>query len=188
MTVDEEFNKLEDDIRRLKIEYEMYFNGGTPRPPRDTLFLVETVIKRYTSDQSKLNFSQRYRLTHLVQKYAVYAQLWRRRLQEKEEGRNLSGMPRRASRMKDPRIPVGVARIVCSNPDAETENISQLLEAMKKARIEVGESIGNLNATTFQQFIKQKTSQIKEQLDCDSVRFSVTIEGGKVKLKAARAE
>ena len=188
MTVDEELNKLEDDIRRLKIEYEVYFNGGMPRPPRDTLFLVETVIKRYTSDQSKLNFSQRYRLNHLVQKYAVYAQLWRRRLQEKEEGRNLTGLPKRAGRAMAQAIPQGVARIVCSNPDAETESITQLLEAMKKARIQMGESIGNLNPVTFQKFIKEKTSQIKEKLECDSVRFSVTIEGGKVKLKAARAE
>ena len=41
MTVDEEFNKLDDDLRRLKIEYEVYFNGGSPRPPRDTLSVLK---------------------------------------------------------------------------------------------------------------------------------------------------
>ena len=71
MTVDEEFNKLEDDLRRLKIEYEVYFNGGAPRPPHDTLFRVENTIKRYSSDQSKLNFGQRFRFTNLAQKYAI---------------------------------------------------------------------------------------------------------------------
>ena len=95
MTADEEFAKLEDDIRRLKIEYEVFFNGASTRPPHDTLFRVETVIKRYSSDQSKLNFSQRFRFTNLVQKYAVNAQLWRRKLQEKEEGRVIGGAPRR---------------------------------------------------------------------------------------------
>ena len=68
MTVDEEFNKLDDDIRRLKIEYEVYFSGGTPRPPHDTLYRVETTIKRYSADQSKLSFGQRFRFTNLVQK------------------------------------------------------------------------------------------------------------------------
>ena len=91
MTVDEEFNRLEDDLRRLKIEYEVYFNGGSPRPPHDTLFRVEKTIKRYSSDQSKLNFSQRFRFTSLAQKYAVNSNLWRRKLQEKEEGRSLTG-------------------------------------------------------------------------------------------------
>jgi len=33
VTIDEELTKLEDDIRRLKIEYEVYFNGSTDRPP-----------------------------------------------------------------------------------------------------------------------------------------------------------
>ena len=49
------------------------------------------MIKRYSSDQSKLNFGQRFRLTSLAQKYAVYSHLWRRKLQEKEEGRSLNG-------------------------------------------------------------------------------------------------
>ena len=110
MTVDEEFNKLDDDIRRLKIEYEVYFNGGSPRPPHDTLYRVETVIKRYSSDQSKLNFSQRFRFTNLVQKYAVNAQLWRRKLQEKEEGRSLTGPQKRPVEMP---AEDGTVRVVC---------------------------------------------------------------------------
>ena len=100
MTVDEEFNKLEDDLRRLKIEYEVYFNGGSPRPPHDTLFRVETMIKRYSSDQSRLKFSQRFRFTNLAQKYAVNSNLWRRKLQEKEEGRSLTGAQSRTEKRR----------------------------------------------------------------------------------------
>ncbi len=53
------------------------------------------MIKRYSSDQSKLNFSQRFRFTSLAQKYAVNSNLWRRKLQEKEEGRSLTGPQKR---------------------------------------------------------------------------------------------
>ena len=56
MTVDEELSKLEDDIRRLKIEYEIYINGASPRLPYDTLSRVETIIKRYSSDQLQIEF------------------------------------------------------------------------------------------------------------------------------------
>ena len=188
MTVDEELNKLEDDLRRLKVEYEIYFNGASPRPPRDTLFRVEIMVKRYSSDQSKLNFAQRFRFTSLAQKYAVHSQLWRRKLQEKEEGRSLSGpLTRAIEKMKKP-MADGIMRIVCTDPDAEAEKITQLLEAMKRARIQAGESIRNLDSAAFHQFIKEKTWQIKKRLDCDRVQFSVSIEGGKVKFKAARAE
>jgi hypothetical protein len=185
VTIDEEFNKLDDDLRRLKIEYEVYFNGAAPRAPHDTLYRVETMIKRYSSDQSKLNFSQRFRFMSLAQKYAVNSNLWRRKLQEKEEGRSLTGALKR---------PVGLpvdddtVRVVCSDPDAETEKVSQLLQAMKEARMRAGESVSSLDATAFHKFIKDKTRQIRETLGCDKVQFSVSVEGGKVKFKATKAE
>jgi hypothetical protein len=185
VTVDEEFNKLDDDIRRLKIEYEVYFSGGTPRPPHDTLYRVETMIKRYSSDQSKLNFGQRFRFTNLQQKYAVNSQLWRRKLQEKEEGRSMTG-PQRPP-IESP-VGDGTVRVVCSDPDRETENINRLLQAMKDARVQAGETGSNLDAAAFHKFIRDKTKQVKDALGCDRVQFSVSVEGGKVKFKATKAE
>ena len=35
-TVDEQLTRLEEDIRRLKIEFDVYFNGAAKRPPYDT--------------------------------------------------------------------------------------------------------------------------------------------------------
>jgi hypothetical protein len=187
VTVDEEFNRLEDDLRRLKIEYEVYFNGATPRPPRDTLFKVETLIKRYSSDQSKLNFAQRFRFGSLAQKYAVQSQLWRRKLQEKEEGRSFGGPQRRSYDRKERPAAYGIVRIVCADPDSEQEKITQFLEAMKRARVEAGESVKNLDSATFQVFMKEKTRQLKQRLGCERVQFSISIENGRVKFKAAKA-
>ncbi|MBZ5668171.1 MAG: hypothetical protein LAO04_00350 [Acidobacteriia bacterium] len=185
MTVDEELNKLEDAIRRLKVEYEVYFNGGAPRPPHDTLFRVENLIKRYSTDQSKLNISQRFRFSALVQKYAVNNQLCRRKLQEKEEGRSLTGMPRRP--VEAP-VSDGVVRVVCSDPGAETGKVEQLLRAMRAAKRQVGERPDGLDAATFRRFIQEKTKQVKAALNCDKVQFSVSIEEGKVKFKATKAD
>ena len=185
MTVDEELNRLDDDLRRLKIEYEVFFNGGSPRPPHDTLYRVENTIKRYSSDQSRLSFGQRYRLTNLVQKYAVNAQLWRRRLQEKEEGRNLTGPQKRAIEMP---VADSSVRVICSDPDVETEKVNQLLEAMRNARKLAGDTASDLDAAAFHRFIREKTKQIKEALHCDKVQFTVAVEGGRVKFKATKAD
>ena len=186
MTVDEELNKLEDDIRRLKVEYEVYFNGSAPRPPHDTLYRVETVVKRYSSDQSKLNFGQRYRFTSLVQKFAVNSQLWRRKLQEKEEGRSLTGAQKRPSEERGQAD--GVVSVVCANPADEPEKVTELLRAMQDARRRVRESAENLDAAAFQKLIADRTRQIKAKLGCERVLFTVSIEGGKVKFKAAKAD
>ena len=32
-TIDEQLKRLEEDIRRLKIEFDIFFNGASKRPP-----------------------------------------------------------------------------------------------------------------------------------------------------------
>jgi hypothetical protein len=183
VTVDEELTKLEDDLRRLKIEYEVYFSGGSPRPPRDTLFRVETVIKRYTNDQSNLNFSQRFRFTSLVQKFSVHNQLWRRKLGEKEEGRGQFGARRRELEETG----AAAVRVVCSDPEQEPEKVDLLLKAMLDAKRQAGERADNIDPQAFRKFVRDKTKQLKDSLGCEKVQFSVTVEEGKVKFKAAKA-
>jgi hypothetical protein len=191
VTVDEELSKLENDLRRLKIEYEVFFNGSSPRPPHDTLSRVELVIKRYSSDQAKLSFGQRFRFTNLAQKYAVNSQLWRRKVQEKEEGRSVGGAPRRhpgARAVEAPANDGPLVRVVCSNPEIETDKVDQLLEAMKEARRQTGERADQLDPVAFRNFVQEKTKQIKDKLGCDKVQFSISVEGGKVKFRATKAE
>ena len=84
MTVDENLNLLEEAIRRLKIEYDMFFGGGLKRPPNDSEWRVQSLIKRL--EGPKLTFAQRFRYNSIVQKYAVYSDLWRQKTKIKEEG------------------------------------------------------------------------------------------------------
>jgi hypothetical protein len=185
VTLDEELTKLDEDIRRLKIEYEAYFNGGIPRPPHDTVSRVELVIKRYMSDMSKLNFSQKFKFNSLAHKYGVNSELWRRRLKEKEEGR---GRFAQQARVVEQAPADGSTRIVCSDPEKEKEKVDQLLKAMVAAKLQVGERVDNIDPLAFQKFVREKTKQIKESLGCEKVQFSVSVEDGKVKFKAAKAE
>jgi len=185
VTVDEELNKLEDNIRRLKVEYEIYFNGGSPRPPHDTLFRVEQAVKKYSSDAAKLNFSQRFRFNQLLQKYAVNSELWRRRLRDKEEGRGQFATPRRAV---EERVSDGTVRVVCSDPEKEQEKVDLLLQALIEAKRRAGERTDNVDPSTFSRFVTAKTRQLKESLGCDKVQFTVSVEEGRVKFKAVKAD
>jgi len=183
VTFDEELTKLEDDIRRLKIEYEVYFNGSSDRPPRDLVFRIETFIKRHTSDQSELNFGQRYKLNTLAQKYAVQNALWKRRLMEKEEGRGLFAHQKRGL---DAMTAGKTVRVLCSDPADEPEKADQILQALIQAERDLGRRVENVDPARFQRFLCDRMEQLKTMLCCASVQFCVSIEDGKLKFKASR--
>jgi hypothetical protein len=184
VTTDEGLSKLEDDLRRLKIEYEVYFNGSSDRPPRDLVYRVETLIKRYTGDQSDMAFGQRYKLNSLAQKYAVQNALWKRKLTEKEEGRGQFAQHRRELELLTAEKTV---RVVCSDPDEEPEKVDRIFKAMISAQRRIGQKVENVDPARFQKYIRDKAKQVKASFGCDKVQFSVSVENGKVKFKAVKA-
>ena len=149
------------------------------------VFRVEQVIKKYSSDASKLNFGQRFRFTQLVQKYAVNNELWRKKLRDKEEGRGQFATLRRPVEEK---VSDGTVRVVCADPEREQEKIDQLLKAMVEAKRQVGERVDNIDPYQFAKFVNEKARQLKESLGCDKVQMSVSVEDGRVKFKIAKAE
>jgi hypothetical protein len=85
VTTDEELTLLEQQLRRLKIEYEMYFNNPTKRPPTDVEWKVLAILRKF-SDGGRMNFAQRFRYNALAQQYAVQSDLWRKKSRIREEG------------------------------------------------------------------------------------------------------
>src|SRR5271170_4205986 len=85
-TIDEDLSQIERDIRTLKIEYEQFFGGGRPRPPADTQWRVDNLMRRYNERLGDLSFGQRFRFNNLAQTYAKYQDMWRKKLSQKESG------------------------------------------------------------------------------------------------------
>ena len=83
-TIDEELAQIERDVRTLKIEYEQFFGGGRKRPPTDTQWRVESLIRRYNERVGELSYGQRFRFNNLAQTYAKYQEMWRKKLVQKE--------------------------------------------------------------------------------------------------------
>jgi len=83
-TIDDDLSQIERDIRTLKIEYEQFFGGGRPRPPADTQWRVDTMIRRYSERAGDLSTGQRFRYNNLTQTYAKYQDMWRKKLMQKE--------------------------------------------------------------------------------------------------------
>jgi hypothetical protein len=181
-TIEEQLVRLEEDIRRLKIEFDIYFNGAAKRPPYDTKSRVETLIKRIADDRT-LTFAQRYHYNSLVARYTAFRELWRRTMQGREEGRDPVSAARAAAHAR----PVEAAEqstFVCADAHQDVETIKNLYEALVDAKKRCGEPTDDLSFPRFHHLIAKKTDSLKEHLDCERVLFSVDIEEGRVSFKA----
>jgi len=182
VTVDEELTLLEDSIRRLKVEYDVYFGGGANRAPQDTEWRVQSLIKKY-SDTKGLSFQQRFRYNTMVQKYAVYSDLWRQKLKIKEEGYR---------RKQDELLGIqGLHEEHTSKAqkptsffvrDGDDQAIRNLFHAMYNAQSRAGQPTASWE--TFSRFVTNKTQQIRQQHACASVEYTVEVQDGAVRLKA----
>lgn len=84
LQLEQQLARMEDDIRKLKIEFDIYFNGAVKRPPLEARARLEANIKRI-SDNRQLTYSQRYHFNMLVSRFTSYRELWRRMLKKKGE-------------------------------------------------------------------------------------------------------
>lgn len=177
--VDEQLGRLEEDMRRLKVEFDIFFNGTVRRPPYDTKGRVETMIKRLADDRS-LSFAQRYRYNSLVARYTSFREMWRRTMQDREEGRGPAAAARSATHRE---ADIG-STFVCADAHRDVDLIKNLFEALVEAKKRCDEPGDDLSFPHFHRTVALKTEALKKQLGCERVRFSIKTEGGRVSFKA----
>jgi len=202
VTIDEELNLLDTNLRRLKIEYEIFFNNPAKRPPSDIEWKVTNLLKKF-SDGTRMSFSQRYRYNEMAQRYAIQSDLWRKKMRIREEGYRrpqdalLSVQGVRDAGEHESKHPhvYGVGHhsdgdgpgkpftVQCSDAKSEREKVESLYKALSEAKKKTGEKVsGSLDS--FASFVQKKTAEIRKQHKCDTVVYSVELDNGQVKLKA----
>lgn len=181
-TADEQLTRLEDDIRRLRIEFDIFFNGGAKRPPYDTKGRVETLLKRLGDDRS-LTYAQRYRYTSLAARYNAFRDLWRRTMQGREEGRDPASAARAAVK-KETEVEIEPVSISCRDPHKEIEVVKSLYSSLLEAKQRCGEPTEGFSFPKFHRLVAQKADALKEKTGCERVLFSVALDQGHVSFKA----
>lgn len=170
--------KLEDEIRKLKVEFDIFFNGGAAKPPNDTRYRVESMIKRIY-DMRGVTFGQRFRYNSLVARYNVYKELWRRNMKEREEGGRERDMPLLpAVESYEP------STVRCHDPGQEPDKVRELYDNLIMAKRHCGERVQDLPFDKFESMINAQVRQIKDRLRCESIDFTVEVSDGTVKFKA----
>jgi len=202
-TIDEDLGQMERDIRQLKIEYDQYFGGGRKRPPTEIEWRIELLIKRYSERGGDLKYGQRFRLNNLTQTYAKYKDIFRKKTQQKEEGKvqrhygaaakaieaereKAHKQAEKVTETKAARAGAsgGPFRVVCSEPENEAEKVDQLYAAFLQAKEQAGEQTAKLTRSSFNEFVLKKTRDLQKQKNCRDVEYVVETVDGQVKLKA----
>ena len=194
---DQEMSQLEAEIKRLEAEYNMFFAGRLPRLPWETRARVEALIKRYDRMHIR-NTAERFRFSTLQARYVKFCELWERNLRAREEGRPVLG--RRSSTSVEPAAapasaaskaagkpdsakgaPTGVVAVTSlRDPGAEAERLKELYDRLSAARQATGEK--PLPFEAFKQVVRAQVDKLGGGQS--EVAFRVSVEGGKVTLKA----
>ena len=200
MTVDEELTSLESQLRRLKIEYEIFFSNPQKKPPSDLEWKVLALLRKF-SDGAHMSFPQRFRYNGIAQRYAIYSDLWRKKARIREEGYRrpqdallaVQGV-RPEEREPEHKVyglshahgetaPAEPFVVHCADPGAEREKVEKLFTALSDAKKRAGENVSG-SLESFSSFVQKKTDQLRKQYGCQAVEYSVDVADGKVKLTA----
>jgi hypothetical protein len=199
VAIDDELTQLDDYLRRLKVEYDIFFGGGAKKPPAELEWKVRNLIRKY-SDGSNMSGTQRFRFNTLQQRYSLFSALWMQKCKIKEEGYRrpqdailgIQGLrdeeqhaAEQALRHRNrPQDEAAEAfRVDCADADSEPKKIEALFQALTSARQQAGDNTGG-NLASFAKFVRQKTEQIRKEYACPKVEYTVELKDGQVKLKA----
>ena len=189
---DDELDKLEEDIRRLKNRYDQFFTGIVKTPPSFERHQVESYIHEMNKQKMRDN-TRRFRFTTIMSRYNQYREMWGRKMREREEGP--LDFRRRQAAMNaapPPPPPPSEARrgtsgasdpYVRMTPGANGDQIRMLYNEIEREHSKLGKP-SNVTIDQLAAMVQKQTDTIREKYHVNTVAFRVETVDGKVKLKA----
>jgi hypothetical protein len=183
---DEDLANLDDWLRRLKVEYDIFFNGHRKKPPEDLRLRLEKLVKKL-AECSGMTFAQRFRYNTLIGRYYVMRDLWRRTLAEKEAGLEAKEQAqiessRQAAAQKE--TAEKETRISIADPQADQDQVRRLYESLTKLKGTRPNAAPVISYSQFAEYIARQTQKIKQKSGCTSVQFILAVEGDSIKFTA----
>jgi hypothetical protein len=182
--LDRELELLENELKRLEAEYNMFFAGRLPRPPWETRGRVTAMVRRLDNVHIP-NTGGKFRFTTLQSRYQTFIDLWDRGLKAREEGRPgpFAHLKQPTTTEEKPTRPIDRILHVTtfSDPMKEMDKLQDLYESLAEARREVGEEA--IPFHKFADLIKTQVGTFKKK-GTPEVAFRVAVKHGKVAFTA----
>lgn len=190
---DDELDKLDEDIRKLKNKYDQFFSGIQKVPPSHERHLVEVYIHELSRQKIRDN-ARRFRLSTTLSRYNQYREMWGRKMREREEGP--LDFRRRQAALRQPSEPAqreraAAPRVTSSDSDpyvklvagSNGEEIRRIYEKIEKEQQKLGKQAG-VTFDQLREMIEKQSEAVRARYKVSAVAFRVDVVDGKVKLKA----
>lgn len=186
---DDELDKLEEDIRRLKNQYDLFFAAIVKVPPSFMRHQVEAYIHDLNRIKMRDN-ARRFRFNTVLSRYNQYREMWARRMREREEGpldyrrRQAAMTAPAADRIAPPPVTSSPADpYVKMTPGSNGEQVRKLYDEITRAHVELGK-LSNVTLDQLTTMVQKQTELVRSKYNVSTVAFRVETVDGKVKLKA----
>ena len=189
---DDELDKLEEDIRRIKNRYDQFFAGIQKTPPSFERHQLESYIHELNKQNMRDN-ARRFRFNTLLSRFNQYREMWARKMREREEGpldfRRRQALMEAAAAIPPP--PAPAPRVTSAPPDpyvrmtpgANGEEIRKLYGEIERAHLDLGK-LPNVSLEQLATMVQKQSDLVREKYKVKTVAFRVETIDGKVKLKA----
>src|SRR5882762_6926997 len=145
---DEELDKLEEDIRKVKNKYDQFFAGGLKMPPQHERHLVEVYIHELGKQKMREN-ARRFRYNQLLSRFNQYREMWGRKMREREEGpldfrRRKAALAEERRPAAPPPEPLRVTSapadpyVVKMTPGSNGDDIRKLYKEIEREHVKLG--------------------------------------------------
>jgi hypothetical protein len=176
-----DISELEVGLKRLKVQYDMFFAGSLKKEPVELRFRIEKLIKRNMSSTMQ-KYAQRFHFNSLVSRFNSLAELWGKTIRVMEEGDrknpSLAGREQMRERL--------VARCRIRGSAGEEPDLRRVYDKFIEARRRGNGS--NDNVLSFQKFVRgisSQTQRLRKETGCAEIELRVVIRDDQVQVKAS---
>lgn len=215
MSLEDELHQIDLEIKKLKIQFDLFFVGSLPKPPTEQREALERLVKKCQGTSTK-SLATRFLCNSLVNKFNAFQELWSKGMKTKEEGVRLHPLAARAAHQSaetetggssGPPQPVAAMNHAggeAGNPERRSRQPGLIaaarfsttrrddagLRGLYENYVAAKNLAGDTKLPSFDTFARELTrhaAQLKAKADCEAIEVEVYSNDNKVKLRARPA-
>jgi hypothetical protein len=160
--------RLEEEIRQFRVEYQRFFNGESKAPPEAQANRIRRQLT-HLNGISQLTSVEQFRLNGLEGQYNSLSELFRRRL---------SDMDYSERRTPSTPTPAGATAVILgTGTGAGADEVASLYDTLYAHRTT------NVALEDFHAYLLKQATRVRDRTGCSRVRFSIASPDGKPKLR-----
>ncbi|RME46353.1 MAG: hypothetical protein D6795_15500 [Deltaproteobacteria bacterium] len=174
----EDLKALEQKIKILRRDYELYFNGLEKKEPLFLKEQVQRMIRKFLREPIR-NPALKFKFESLQATFNTFNTYWNRVTMQMEQGLDPRSRFRLRQREERASQPLPTAP---SPAPAPTSDPKTIYEQFLQARAQTKEST-RISLPQMEKLLQKQEEKLRKKYGCREVEFRVVIEEGKTKLK-----